>query len=827
MSAADLNEEIYMRRGRAYVSAVPGNPGVRPVYLNDAAMFYDSVENIPTNVRFRNRPSYNESLSSLNESDYECSYETGLYRDDPAPIGKEQVVTSLSRFGAILNMLSKIPFPRLSVTGMGLCSLVAIFICPRTLGANILYPGFRLLFGTLYPAYASYKAVRTKNVKEYVKWMMYWIVFAFFTCVETFTDILLSWFPFYYEIKVIIVLWLLSPATRGSSTLYRKFVHPMLTRREQEIDDYINQAKEKGYTAVLQLGSKGVNYATNVIMQTAIKGGGGLVQTLRKSYSLSDLSETDAPRTQEEMDELTRPQRVLRSKSARSASGGRHVEMYFPEVEIAGTPHHNPPPYNYIRSSDDISSGYSSAEPGLSRTASMSNTVRPRVKSKTREVDEDVFYDGSDTDRYYSSGSQFHPFATLYEIPPSPLPAITQANGSTPNSMIPPVYTSQTNSVPSSPLAMPAEVEQKYELFLKWMESQTQNDNPHVGTFSATNDRSFIDSDVDDSNDPKVVTNIIPPSDHNLSAEKEDIRIEAPVAVPILDGYREQSEKDLNEDAFRDTMSSSSVSEDEFLEIDDSFSESMINDANEMPSNVEGQVNNEIQPIEKPSLFLGVPIPAVVDALEKNVEVNIISEILEGAIFSEVVGTDSIPFPVEKLHVSEENISSNDVENRIKTDKPAEILFSESLQATKPISDHLNVSTSNLTSSTSSLAVSEASSQAGDLISSKKTTSHGKRKAPPVPIAFKAETLILSVDAPTAPKLAVKVTKPIPIVSHHTKTIPPEGSNEKEKDKRHKTNKLMSSFSGMFKHDATVTTASGPSAPSRARDSSLPKETEI
>uniref|UniRef100_A0A8D8A0C8 Receptor expression-enhancing protein n=1 Tax=Culex pipiens TaxID=7175 RepID=A0A8D8A0C8_CULPI len=128
-----------------------------------------------------------------------------------------------------------------------------------------------LLFGTLYPAYASYKAVRTKNVKEYVKWMMYWIVFAFFTCIETFTDILLSWFPFYYEIKVILVLWLLSPATRGSSTLYRKFVHPMLTRREQEIDDYINQAKEKGYTAVLQLGSKGVNYATNVIMQTAIK----------------------------------------------------------------------------------------------------------------------------------------------------------------------------------------------------------------------------------------------------------------------------------------------------------------------------------------------------------------------------------------------------------------------------------------------------------------------------------------------------------------------------------------------------------------------------
>lgn len=40
---------------------------------------------------------------------------------------------------------------------------------------------------------------------------------------------------------------------------------------KQEIDEYINQAKEKGCSAVLELGSKGVNYATNVIMKTALK----------------------------------------------------------------------------------------------------------------------------------------------------------------------------------------------------------------------------------------------------------------------------------------------------------------------------------------------------------------------------------------------------------------------------------------------------------------------------------------------------------------------------------------------------------------------------
>lgn len=39
----------------------------------------------------------------------------------------------------------------------------------------------------------------------------------------------------------------------------------------QEIDEYINKAKEQGYHTVLQLGTQGVNYATAVIMQTAIK----------------------------------------------------------------------------------------------------------------------------------------------------------------------------------------------------------------------------------------------------------------------------------------------------------------------------------------------------------------------------------------------------------------------------------------------------------------------------------------------------------------------------------------------------------------------------
>ncbi|XP_070367925.1 receptor expression-enhancing protein 1 isoform X5 [Equus asinus] len=129
----------------------------------------------------------------------------------------------------------------------------------------------RLIFGTLYPAYYSYKAVKSKDIKEYVKWMMYWIIFALFTTAETFTDIFLCWFPFYYELKIAFVAWLLSPYTKGSSLLYRKFVHPTLSSKEKEIDDCLVQAKDRSYDALVHYGKRGLNVAATAAVMAASK----------------------------------------------------------------------------------------------------------------------------------------------------------------------------------------------------------------------------------------------------------------------------------------------------------------------------------------------------------------------------------------------------------------------------------------------------------------------------------------------------------------------------------------------------------------------------
>lgn len=125
-----------------------------------------------------------------------------------------------------------------------------------------------LVFGLLYPAYASYKAVNTRNIANYTNLMMYWIVFAIFTCTETITDTFFNWFPLYYEIKMVLICWLLSPSTNGSGYLYRNFVHPTLRKREEEIDDYIARVRSQSYTQLFQLTASFVLITARTLIRT-------------------------------------------------------------------------------------------------------------------------------------------------------------------------------------------------------------------------------------------------------------------------------------------------------------------------------------------------------------------------------------------------------------------------------------------------------------------------------------------------------------------------------------------------------------------------------
>ncbi|XP_008054256.2 receptor expression-enhancing protein 3 [Carlito syrichta] len=203
------------------------------------------------------------------------------------------------------------------ITGLNFHKLLKV-LC--LIGLLILFP-CRLVFGMLYPAYYSYKAVKTKNVKEYVRWMMYWIVFALYTVIETVADQTVAWFPLYYELKIAFVIWLLSPYTKGASLIYRKFLHPLLSSKEREIDDYIVQAKERGYETMVNFGRQGLNLAATAAVTAAVKSQGAITERLR-SFSMHDLTaiQGDEPVGQRSYQPL--PEVKKRSKPAPSESAG-------------------------------------------------------------------------------------------------------------------------------------------------------------------------------------------------------------------------------------------------------------------------------------------------------------------------------------------------------------------------------------------------------------------------------------------------------------------------------------------------------------------------
>jgi len=156
----------------------------------------------------------------------------------------------------------------------------------------LVYTFVWLLCGTLYPAYASFKAVKSKNAKNYVRWMMYWIVYAMFVASESLLDpLLIFWFPFYFEFKTIFLLYLVSSSTRGSSMIYKTWVHPALTYNEGEIDLAIEKLKMKSLETVKVWVKAGVQKVGIFVSKTALSSGGGLVQQLQRSYSMMDLTD--------------------------------------------------------------------------------------------------------------------------------------------------------------------------------------------------------------------------------------------------------------------------------------------------------------------------------------------------------------------------------------------------------------------------------------------------------------------------------------------------------------------------------------------------------
>uniref|UniRef100_A0ABI8A518 Receptor expression-enhancing protein n=1 Tax=Felis catus TaxID=9685 RepID=A0ABI8A518_FELCA len=121
------------------------------------------------------------------------------------------------------------------------------------------------VIGFVYPAYASIKAIESPSKEDDTVWLTYWVVYGLFGLAEFFSDLLLSWFPFYYAGKCAFLLFCMVPGPwNGAHMLYHRAIRPLFLKHHEAVD-----------SVVRDLGGRALDVAVGItrdVMQTLARG---------------------------------------------------------------------------------------------------------------------------------------------------------------------------------------------------------------------------------------------------------------------------------------------------------------------------------------------------------------------------------------------------------------------------------------------------------------------------------------------------------------------------------------------------------------------------
>ncbi|KAI1761349.1 TB2/DP1, HVA22 family-domain-containing protein [Hypoxylon sp. FL1150] len=134
-----------------------------------------------------------------------------------------QLDRELSKYPTLTNLEKQTSVPKVYAV-IGLATLYFFFIV-FNLGGQLLtnFAGFVI------PGYYSLAALFSTTKADDTQWLTYWVVFAFFSVLESALSVV-YWFPFYYTFKFVFLLWLSLPMFSGAHLIFRSFLQPMLGR---------------------------------------------------------------------------------------------------------------------------------------------------------------------------------------------------------------------------------------------------------------------------------------------------------------------------------------------------------------------------------------------------------------------------------------------------------------------------------------------------------------------------------------------------------------------------------------------------------------------
>ncbi|CAG9317282.1 unnamed protein product [Blepharisma stoltei] len=106
---------------------------------------------------------------------------------------------------------------------------ILISICPTTT---------IILIGGSYPFYFSIKVLESNNINDGKECLKFWFIFGIFSLIDPILDLLLSFLPLYFLLRVGLMVFLFWPQTRGAVILYDT-MKPHMDKYQKKFEDFL------------------------------------------------------------------------------------------------------------------------------------------------------------------------------------------------------------------------------------------------------------------------------------------------------------------------------------------------------------------------------------------------------------------------------------------------------------------------------------------------------------------------------------------------------------------------------------------------------------
>ena len=95
------------------------------------------------------------------------------------------------------------------------------------------------IIGVAYPAFMSFAALKSEGMDDDKQWLTYWVCFGVLTIMDQFVGIILQFIPFYYFLKLSVLVWLMHPSSLGATWVFDNYILPKMKEAEKRLAPHL------------------------------------------------------------------------------------------------------------------------------------------------------------------------------------------------------------------------------------------------------------------------------------------------------------------------------------------------------------------------------------------------------------------------------------------------------------------------------------------------------------------------------------------------------------------------------------------------------------